>query len=108
MKDKKVYSLGEAIQKFHETERLEIDLSTTIADRIFPPQKPGFVLPERLLYILAAALIGGGLVYSFGFLKTVSIPSLVLLVAFLTAYFALSFKEYHLFSRKFFADKFTE
>ena len=100
MKENKTYSLSEAIKQFHKTEPLRIDLSNTVADKIFvKPQKVPVVL-DNWLYMFVVVIAIGGLMYSISLFSNNSLPAFFLFLIPVACYFGLSAKEYWVMSKR--------
>jgi hypothetical protein len=100
MKNEKEYSLDEAIKNFYKSEPLKIDLANTVANKAFIKRNEVSVVWDKWLYVFAAAIILGALIYSFNFLKDFSLSLLLLIVIPMVSYFGLSAKEFLLMSKK--------
>jgi hypothetical protein len=99
MKDKKLYSLHEAIKSSYKTEPLRIDLAERVADQVFVKGKNSSVTLDKGLYVFVAALIAGAIIYCLSFFRGFfSFPLLLLLVPMI-AYFGLSAKEFMTMSK---------
>lgn len=100
MKEKKTYSLGEAIKQFHKTEPLKIDLANTVANKVFVKAKMPSVILENWLYVFVAVIVVGGLIYSFSLFSNDLLPLYFLFLIPVACYFGFSVKEYWVMSKR--------
>ena len=94
MRKKNQYNLGEAVKEFYQTEPLQRDLATTVANKIFP-EKPvdSFVLDKILLIMLCFILVAS-FIYVYGFLTQVSLGIILLFLIAIAGLISLSIKEH--------------
>jgi hypothetical protein len=100
MKTEKKYTLPEAIGKFHKTVPLQIDLATTVANKVFAKRKMEIALLDSWLYAFVAVIAGTGLIYTFILVYTASLLSVLVIIIPIIFYFGLSVKEYKLMSER--------
>ena len=100
MKNKKQYNLEESIKYFHKTEPLKIDLSKSVADRIFGKSKEVADKFDKWLYVFITILIAAGLIYSTTLLKDFPLPLMCVIILLLSGYLVLSFKEISIVSKR--------
>jgi len=100
MKNEKKFSLGDAVKNFHKTEPLKIDLASTVADKVFTGRKSTSFKWDRVLFVFAVLLIGGGLVYTFSFYQYLSLQTAFLVFVSIGIFICLSVKEYRTFYHK--------
>lgn len=100
MKDNEQYRLDEAIKNFYKAEPLKIDLSKTVANKVFAKKKETSFVFDKVLFFIGCLIAVGAVIYCFSLFGKLSMPFVMLSLILIVCFFVLSLKEYSVLSKK--------